>query len=110
MEPLLRNPCDSAPPMLRRGAGAGRRGGLKRARTFLVRLLAALTAGLIVISAGALWLITTGPVSLGFLTPYFEDALVARDGAYRVTFADTVLAWGGWRRTLDLREIGRAHV
>ncbi|MSP20447.1 MAG: hypothetical protein EXQ93_02755 [Alphaproteobacteria bacterium] len=91
--------------MVRKGrAGLGweaRR--LKRARTFLVRLLAALTAGLVVVAVGALWLVATGPVSLGFLAPYVEGALVARDGAYRITFADTVLAWGGWSRTLDLR-------
>ncbi len=76
---------------------------MKRARRFLVRLLAALTAGFILVAAGALWLVSTGPVSLGFLTPYFQDALGGRDSGYRITFADTVLAWGGWERTLDLR-------
>ena len=61
---------------------------MKRARTFLVRLLAALTAGFIVVAAGALWLVSSGPVSLGFLTPYFQEALSGRDSGYRITFAD----------------------
>ncbi|MBM3507330.1 MAG: hypothetical protein FJX64_06335 [Alphaproteobacteria bacterium] len=78
---------------------------MKRARTFLVRLLAALTAGFIVVPAGAMWLVSTGPVSLGFLTPYFAEALNRSAAGYQVVFADTVLAWGGWHRTLDLRVV-----
>ena len=78
---------------------------MKRARRFLFRLLAALTAGVVALTAGALWLVTTGPVSLGFLTPYIEEALTFPDAGYRVTFSDIVLAWGGWRRTLELRAL-----
>ena len=53
--------------------------------------------------AGAVWLISTGPVSLGFLTPYFENALLAGASGYRVEYDDTVLEWAGWERNLDLR-------
>ncbi len=53
--------------------------------------------------AGAVWLISTGPISLGFLTPYFENALLAGASGYRVEYEDTVLEWAGWERNLDLR-------
>lgn len=56
-----------------------------------------------VAAAAALWLIANGPVSLGFLKPYFQDALVLGDTGYHVTLGDTQLAWGGWQRTIDLR-------
>lgn len=71
----------------------------------MFRLLTALGAGAIVAAAGALWLIANGPVSLSFLKPYFEHALVLGGSGYRVTLGDTQLAWGGWQRTIDLRAL-----
>ena len=77
----------------------------KQTHRFFFRLLAALGAGAVVAAAAALWLIANGPVSLGFLKPYFEDALVLGDSGYRVTLGDVQLAWGGWERTIDLRAL-----
>lgn len=78
---------------------------LKRTHRFIFRLLTALVAGAIVAAAAALWLIASGPVSLTFLKPYFEDALVLGGSGYRVALGDTQLAWGGWQRTIDLRAL-----
>ncbi|MCG8511651.1 MAG: hypothetical protein MI741_20745, partial [Rhodospirillales bacterium] len=75
------------------------------ARTFrgVIQLLGALGAGLaIAVMLGAWWL-STGPISLAFLSPYVEEALNARDGSFRIRFDDTILTWAGWERTLDVR-------
>ncbi len=66
---------------------------------FIAGLLAALTIFTI---AGAWWL-SSGPVSLTFLTPYIEEALTPSDGAITVKIEDTVILWAGWDRTVDVR-------
>ena len=76
---------------------------LKSASRILVRILTAFAASAGLLLIGAVWLISAGPVSLGFLTPYFENALSAGGAGYRVEYEDTVLAWEGWERNLDLR-------
>jgi len=65
--------------------------------------LAAFAASAALVLVGAVWLISAGPVSLSFLTPYFENALSADASGYRVEYEDTVLTWEGWERNLDLR-------
>ena len=76
---------------------------LKPASRILIRILAAFAASAGLLLIGAVWLISAGPVSLGFLTPYFENALSAGASGYRVEYEDTVLTWEGWERNLDLR-------
>ncbi len=76
---------------------------LKPASRILVRILAAFAASGALLLIVAIWLISAGPVSLGFLTPYFENALSADASGYRVEYEDTVLTWEGWERNLDLR-------
>lgn len=55
------------------------------------------------------WLLSQGPISLAFLTPLVERAFSRGDDSLIVDVDDTVLAWAGWRRTLDVRVIG-VHV
>jgi hypothetical protein len=76
---------------------------LKPASRILIRILAAFAASAGLLLIGAVWLIAAGPVSLSFLTPYFENALSAGASGYRVEYEDTVLTWEGWERNLDLR-------
>jgi len=65
---------------------------------------------LTLVSVGILgWLLSQGPISLGFLTPFVERALSRGDGTLDVDIDDTVVAWAGWRRTLDLQVRG-VHV
>ena len=59
----------------------------------------------LVVAFGA-WRLSQGPVSIGFLRPYVLDALPTDDGSLRLTVQDTVLAWSGWERPLDLRATG----
>lgn len=65
--------------------------------------MAAVVAALTLLLAVAAWRLTGGPVHLSFLTPYVQDALRETDSPYRVEFADTILTWAGWERTLDIR-------
>jgi len=49
------------------------------------------------------WRLSSGPISLAFLSPYIEKALSAEDGSFAVRFDDTILTWAGWDRTVDMR-------
>ena len=74
-------------------------------RTFrgVIQLLAALGAGLAILVVLAAWRLSSGPISLAFLSPYVEQALNAEDDGFDVRFDDTILTWAGWDRTLDVR-------
>ena len=68
--------------------------------------LGAAAAGLLVIFAVFAWLLSSGPISLSFLSPYVEDVLTKAESEFRIEFDDVVLAWAGWERTLDVRAVG----
>jgi hypothetical protein len=72
----------------------------------LLSTVAASVGGLAILFAALGWLLSIGPISLGFLSPYFEDTLRQSESNYQVEFDDVVLAWAGWKRTLDVRVIG----
>ena len=76
---------------------------MQRAFRGLVQLLGALGAGLAILFVLFAWRLSTGPVSLAFLSPYMEKALSAPDGSYGVRFDDTILTWAGWERAVDVR-------
>lgn len=72
-------------------------------------LLRAAIVVVVIISAVAstvVWRLSTGPISLAFLSPLVRQALSFGDAGYRAEFDDTVLTWGGWDRTLDVRALG----
>jgi hypothetical protein len=73
----------------------------------LLEVLAAVLAGFIVLAGLAAWRLSQEePVRLTFLTPYIVEALTPADGSFKVAIDDTVLTWGGWARTIDLRATG----
>lgn len=77
---------------------------MRRIAGSVVRILAALAIILIIAGAGLAWRLAVGPVSIAFLTPYLEEALnQGRGGEVGIRFGDTMLAWAGWDRTLDIR-------
>lgn len=78
---------------------------VKPATKVLVRVLAAGLAGVAAVMAAATWLIAAGPISVAFLSPYFERSLRFEDAGLHVAIGDTVLAWGGWQRNVDLRAV-----
>jgi uncharacterized protein YhdP len=59
--------------------------------------LVALVAGL------ALWRLSTGPISVDFVTPYLEESFADNQRGLSLDVKETLLTWGGGARTLDLR-------
>ena len=83
---------------------------IRRSSRLLLEVLAAVLAGFLVLAGFAAWRLSQDePVRLTFLTPYIVDALTPEDGSFKVAIDDTVLTWGGWARTIDLRATG-VHV
>lgn len=70
------------------------------------QLLGGLGAGLAVILLALAWQLSSGPVSLGLLTPYIERVINSEQQVFRLAMEDTILTWAGWDRTLDIRVIG----
>ncbi|MBL4691028.1 MAG: hypothetical protein JKY68_06140, partial [Rhodospirillales bacterium] len=54
----------------------------------------------------AAWQLSSGPISLGFLSPYIEKAINSGQRTFKLTMDDTILTWAGWDRTLDIRVLG----
>ncbi|MGQ0664861.1 MAG: YhdP family protein [Pseudomonadota bacterium] len=77
-----------------------------RTSKLVLEILATLVGLTGVLALVAVWRLSEGPISLGFLTPAIERALGPGDSSYTVVLDDTVLAWGGWKRTLDVRIMG----
>jgi hypothetical protein len=74
-------------------------------RTFrgVIHLLGGLGAGLAIMMVLSAWKLSSGPISLAFLTPYIESTLATFHTSFRVRLDDTILTWAGWERTLDIR-------
>lgn len=68
--------------------------------------MAGLGAGLAIIFMFVAWQLSQGPISLGFLSPYIENAINAERTDLRLRMRDTILTWAGWERTLDIRVLG----
>ena len=78
-----------------------------RASKILLEAIGALLAGLALLVGFVAWrLAYEGPIHLRFLKPYVEEALNRPDAEYLFVVQDTVLAWAGWERTLDIRAVG----
>jgi hypothetical protein len=73
---------------------------------FVLQIFGAMAASLAMAFAVFAWLLSSGPVSLGFLTPYLKEALTLGRAGVQVEMEDTILTWAGWDRTLDVRAIG----
>ncbi|MBT7138478.1 MAG: hypothetical protein HN889_11470 [Rhodospirillaceae bacterium] len=68
-----------------------------------VHLLGGLGAGLAIMMVFSAWKLSSGPISLAFLTPYIESTLATFHNSLRIRLDDTILTWAGWERTLDIR-------
>ena len=77
-----------------------------RSSKVVLHLLAATLIGLVLVCGFVVWQLSRGPISIGFLTPYVEEALTIEDSPVRVRLGDTVLTWAGIERTLDVRAVG----
>ena len=78
-----------------------------RASKIALEVLGALLAGIaVIVGFIAYRLAYEGPIHLSFLKPYVEEALNGPDADFQFVIDDTVLAWAGWQRTLDIRGVG----
>ncbi|HEV8390171.1 MAG TPA: AsmA-like C-terminal domain-containing protein [Dongiaceae bacterium] len=78
-----------------------------RAGRIALEALGALLAGIAVIAGFIAYrLAYEGPIHLSFLKPYVEEALNRPGADFQFVIQDTVLAWAGWERTLDIRGVG----
>ncbi len=78
-----------------------------RAGKITLEVLGALLAGVTVIAGFIAYrLAYEGPIHLAFLNPYVEEAINAPGAEFQFVAQDTVLAWAGWERTLDIRLVG----
>jgi hypothetical protein len=75
---------------------------MQKALKILVHVAAATFGSLAIIFAVASWRLSSGPISIAFLSPYIEAAFEAEDLSYRLEFDDTILTWAGWNRSLDI--------
>ena len=69
---------------------------------FIIHIAAAVFGSLAIIFAIASWRLSSGPISIAFLSPYIEEAFEAEDLSYRFEFEDTILTWAGWNKSLDI--------
>ena len=67
-----------------------------------LQALGALFGVLAILFGLAAWRLSTGPISLGFLSPYIQEALEGEDLSYHFEFEDTVLVWPGWGEALEV--------
>ena len=74
-----------------------------------LQALGALFAVLAVLFGLAAWRLSSGPLSVGFLSPYIEESLQGDDLAYRIGFEDTVLVWAGWSQPLEI-QVTQVHI
>ncbi len=68
-----------------------------------LHVFGALFGALAVVFGLGAWRLTEGPLSLGFLSPYVEEALHGEDLSYRFEFEDTLLVWAGWGHPLEIQ-------
>lgn len=78
---------------------------IARTTRVLAEVLVASIIGAILLAGYGAWRLSRGPVPVGFLTRDIERALNSRAGPVNLTLGDTMLAWAGWERALDLRVV-----
>ena len=69
-------------------------------------LIGMLIVGIVIASVLFSWRLASGPISLSFLTPYFEIALSPKNGSYKTSLQDTILVWISATRAVDIQLIG----
>lgn len=68
-------------------------------------MLAGLAAGFFIVTLVAAWMLSRGPISLGFVEGHITEFLHSVFPSVEIEFDDTTLAWAGWDRAVDIRII-----
>ena len=76
-----------------------------KANKLATSLIGMLIIGIVIISVLFSWRLASGPISLSFLTPYFEIALSPKNGSYKTSLKDTILVWISTERAVDIQLI-----
>ena len=76
---------------------------IARSAKILTQVVIGLIALLALIFGLAVWRLSTGPVSVGFLTPLLEGIFADNQQGLAVDVGETVLSWENRSRTVDLR-------
>ncbi|NQV57861.1 MAG: hypothetical protein HQ503_18505 [Rhodospirillales bacterium] len=79
---------------------------IRRTVHFTFQFIGVLAVGLAIASIWFFWRLSSGPLSIAYLTPYFESALSPDDHKLRVKLDDTIITWADVGRTLDIRLLG----
>ena len=74
-----------------------------RTARIALQVFGALFGVIAVLFALGAWRLSSGPLSLGFLSPYMQEALEGDDLPYYFEFQDTVLVWAGWGQALEFQ-------
>ncbi len=75
---------------------------IRRSTFIAAELVIGVLAAVALLSGVAVWRLSSGPVQLGFLTPYLEDAYASSQDGGSMQVGETVLTWAGWERSVDL--------
>ena len=78
----------------------------RRSFRIILQFVGVLILGMLVAGVIFVWRLSAGPISVAYLTPYFEVALSASDGSYAVQLNDTILDWSDEARTLNVKLLG----
>jgi hypothetical protein len=76
---------------------------IRRTSKILLETVAIVVGGIAVLIGLMAWRLSTGPISLDFVTPYIEDDLVSPDGSYFFKLGNVSLIWSGWSHALTLQ-------
>ena len=80
---------------------------IRRTTLITLELVAVAVAGISVGVGLLAWRLSTGPLSINFLTPYLEQALnVETDDALSIRIDGTDLTWDGWGEPIQIRATG----
>jgi len=75
----------------------------KRIFRSFVQLVSVVALGFAVLFGVLFWRLTAGPISLSFLTPYFEAAFQVSDNSFEIKLENTILTWVGREQNLGIK-------
>lgn len=74
-----------------------------RSGKIFIEALIGIVAGVAILGGIAFWRLSEGPVSVEFLDEQLEAAFNSEDSDVQIDVRETLIAWGGWERNLELR-------
>lgn len=79
---------------------------IRRIFHFSFQFIGILAVGFAIALIAFFWRLSSGPLSIAYFTPYFENALSAELDQMKIEINDTILTWAGVGRTLEIRLLG----